>query len=222
MNNEGIVAGSIREGWEAFKRQPWLMIGALLTLMLASLPFSLVSAQFMDQGRQTVFSGLINALSVFVTLPVGAGVAYLALRLVRRDPGATYATVFSGFGQIVDLLIAGIVTGVIVTIGFVLLIVPGIMAGLGLMLAQYLVMDRGMKGMDAVKESWERMKGHKMDAFLLALASIAIVLAGVIACFVGIFVAVPVVIGAQAAFYNRVMGESTPPSSASSDPMLVS
>ena len=59
-------------------------------------------------------------------------------------------------------------------------------------------------------------------AFLLALASMVIVIAGFIACFVGIFVAVPVVFGAQAAFYNRVLGGAAPMSSVSSDPMLVS
>lgn len=209
-SNEGIVGASIRDGWETFKRQPWLLIGGLLAIGFATAPFTFLSQMFTDGGRPTAMSALVSFLSIFVTVPLGAGLALLALQLVRQDPAAEFTTIFAGFSRIADLLIGTLIVGVIVGIGIVLLVVPGIIAGLGLMLFQYLIMDRGLKGVDAVRESWERMKGHKLDAFLLALASMAIVFVGLLACFVGVFVAIPVVVAAQASFYNHVIGGAAP------------
>lgn len=207
---EGIVGASIRDGWETFKRQPWLLIAGLLAIGFSTAPFTFLSQLFMHDGQPTAMSSLISFLSIFVSIPLGAGMAYLALKLVRQDPTAEFTTLFAGFSRYVDLIVGSLVVLVICSIGFVLLIVPGIIAGLGLMLMQYLVMDRGLKGIDAVKESWERMKGHKLEAFLLALASVGIAILGLLACFVGLFVAIPVIIAAQAAFYNRVVGGAAP------------
>ena len=132
-STEGIVGASIRDGWETFKRQPWLLIAGLLALAIATTPFTLLSQMFTDNGQPTVLSSLVSFLSVFVSIPLGAGMAYLALKLVRQDPTAEFATLLAGFNRYVDLLVGTLVVVVICSIGFVLLIVPGIIAGIGLM-----------------------------------------------------------------------------------------
>ena len=71
-----------------------------------------------------------------------------------------------------DLLIAVVLTTVIVTIGFALLVIPGIILSFAYTLVVFLVIDKNVKGQDALKESRMLMKGHKFEAFVLGLSFI--------------------------------------------------
>ena len=71
-------------------------------------------------------------------------------------------------------------------------LVPGIIIAMGLAFVPYLVVERGLGPIDAIKESWRITKGHKWQLFLLVLALLGINLLGLLALVVGIFVAIPV------------------------------
>ena len=85
---------------------------------------------------------------------------------------------------------AWLIVGVIVGIGFVLLIVPGIIFACKLAFTPYLVVDRKMKVIDAVEESWRMTRGHAWKVFLVGLLAMPIALAGLMFCGVGIIIAI--------------------------------
>jgi len=87
---------------------------------------------------------------------------------------------------------AAILTWLIVTVGFLLLIVPGVIAALGLYFASYFVIDRGAGPINALKQSWHMTKGHKWQLFLFSLVLIGLNLLGLLALVIGIFVTVPI------------------------------
>ena len=67
----------------------------------------------------------------------------------------------------------GLVTGLIIACGMILLVIPGIIAAIGLMYYKEVCADNPeMKTMDIVKKAWEMTKGHKMDLFVLGLSFI--------------------------------------------------
>ena len=84
-----------------------------------------------------------------------------------------------------------ILTIIIVLVGLILLIVPGIIAALALMFATYVVVDRGFGPIEAIKESVRLTKGHRWELFLLALALIGLNILGAIALLVGLLVTIP-------------------------------
>ena len=68
---------------------------------------------------------------------------------------------------------ASLLVGLNIAIGFVLLIVPGIMASFGLMLYGYVLAEEPtLRVTDALKKTWELTKGHKMELFVLLLSFI--------------------------------------------------
>lgn len=68
---------------------------------------------------------------------------------------------------------ASLLVGLNVAIGYILLIVPGIMATFGLMLYAYVIADDPtLRVTDILRKTWEMTKGHKMELFILLLSFI--------------------------------------------------
>jgi uncharacterized membrane protein len=85
-----------------------------------------------------------------------------------------------------------------------LLILPGVIVALGLSQAGYLIFDRGMGGLDALKSSWKLMIGYRQRLFLLTLALLGINLLGLLALCIGLLVTAPLTTVILAVFYERV------------------
>ena len=69
-----------------------------------------------------------------------------------------------------------------------------------------LVMDRGMKGMDAVKLSFAAARANLGGLLMLALVNALASFAGVLCCYVGAFFILPLTLGTHWICYERVFG----------------
>ena len=73
----------------------------------------------------------------------------------------------------VKAFVVSLLAGLFTALGFILLVVPGIILAIGLMFYQEVCADNPEMGaMDIIKKSWEMTKGHKMDLFVLGLSFI--------------------------------------------------
>lgn len=206
-----MVGASIADGWAAFKRSPWLMIGALVLVALVNGIVSGPGNAMLEDGQPTWASSQWSALAWFATFPLGVGMSYLMLQVVRGTPGAGVEALVAGYRRYLPLLGTVILMTILIVACFVLLVVPGIIASFGLMQAPLLVVDKGLGPVEAIQGSWSMMRGYKLDAFFLGLVGIALVILGALALLVGLFVAIPVVAAAGAAFYERVLAVNPPP-----------
>ena len=66
-------------------------------------------------------------------------------------------------------MIANIVVAVIVGLGIIMLIVPGIIFACRLAFVPYLVVDREMDVMDALRVSWDMTRGPGWQIFFIGL-----------------------------------------------------
>lgn len=123
-----------------------------------------------------------------------------------RGQTPQFGDMFAGGSRFLPLLAVLLLTIFGVLLGYVLLIVPGIILGLGLAFAQFYVVDQNMGPIDALKASWEATKGHKGNIFLFGLVAVLIGVAGYAACCVGVFAAIPLIMVAWATIYTRISG----------------
>ena len=93
---------------------------------------------------------------------------------------------------------------IIVAIGFILIIVPGIIFACKLAFTPYLVVDRKMAVIDAVKGSWNMTNGHAWKVFFIGLLAIPIGIVGLICFIVGIIPAIMWIRMAFASLYHAV------------------
>jgi uncharacterized membrane protein len=96
--------------------------------------------------------------------------------------------------------------GILALLGLILLIVPGIILGLGLSMSVYLVLDRGMEPVPAMKESWRMTKGNRFKIFLMCLVVIGVNLLGILALVIGLIVSIPVTTLAMVHVYRALSG----------------
>jgi uncharacterized membrane protein len=82
--------------------------------------------------------------------------------------------------------------GLAVGIGLVLLIVPGVIFGLMFMFSTFLVIDRELAPIEALKESNRITYGHKWRLLGFTLVLLLINVLGALALLVGLLVTVPV------------------------------
>lgn len=144
------------------------------------------------------------AYGVFIAGPIGYSTSWVFLKAVRREK-IEIKDMFSVFERNYwNAVLAGFIVGIIVFFGIIMLIVPGIIFGVRLAFVQYLIIDRKMEAMEAIKTSWEMTRGHGWQIFWMGLLAIPIFLAGLILLFVGAFISGMWVATAFAVIYHAV------------------
>ncbi len=115
---------------------------------------------------ETIVSDLLNYLLAVVAF----GFLTLLLNAVRGNeivPGM----LLDGFGSWAKVLLLEVATRLIVTFGFWLLIFPGVLALYNYRMARYLLVSHPDYGiLDCMRESRLRMRGHRIELFLLDLS----------------------------------------------------
>jgi len=187
------VGSAIRFGWETFKTRPWFFVGATIVIMLAygvvgGISSGIDAALGATPEDPSIIGSLINlVLSTFVGMGVTA--FYLA---AHDNPEAVDLSTLWHPQPFWKFLGASILVGLAIGIGFVLLIVPGIIAALFFMFTMFVVIDKGLGPIEAMKESMRIGRGYRWPLLGLIVLLSLIALAGVIALFVGLLVAMPV------------------------------
>jgi len=144
------------------------------------------------------------AYSVFVAGPISYGANWVFLKAVRgerieiRDMFAVFQKNYW------NAVIANIVVGVIVGMGIVMLIVPGIIFACRLAFVPFLVVDKEMDVMDALRVSWDMTRGYGWQIFFMGFLAFFIVIGGLICLGVGVFISVMWISAAFAAIYHAV------------------
>ncbi len=143
--------------------------------------------------------------ALFISGPIGYSTKWVFLKIVRGEP-AEIRDMFAVFQRNYwNAVAANVVVGLIVGLGFVMLIVPGIIFAIRLAFVPYLVIDREMELTEALGKSWEMTKGYGGQIFLMGIIAFFIIILGLIALFVGVVVSVIWIMTAFAAFYQAVV-----------------
>ncbi len=176
------VGSSYGNGW----RQLWKnFLELLLVLIIAwavSAAFSIIGS-FIDNTVWTFFNALF---SIFVSGPLTYGAFHAALHAARGEK-VEISDLFAAFSRnYLNAVAANFLVGLIVAVGFILLIVPGIIFLCKLAFVPYLVVDKKMDAITAIKTSWNWTNGHAGTIFLMGLLAIPILILGVILLGVGI------------------------------------
>ncbi len=199
---------SIREalsfGWATFKKRPWFFIGITLILAIGQ---GIAQGAGDNRGPGGGLVGWIVQVGIMTFVLIG----YTKIILLTEDRVASFSLKDLWAPQyFFPMLVVHVLSTIATIVGLVLLIVPGIIIGTALSLSMSLLMDKNMGPIDAMKESWRVTKGRRWPLFLFLLVSGLVTLLGVIALFVGVLVALPVVLLAFGFVYRKLLATDTP------------
>jgi uncharacterized membrane protein len=156
---------------------------------------------------------LISIVGWFVSLIVGAAIQSGYISGVLDIANGQEVSVGSFFRprNIGQVIIAGLIVGVITTIGFFLCIIPGVIASIMLIFTIVALLDRNLSPVDAVKTSFELSKANFGNVFVTWLAMVATAFVGALLCGVGLIVAVPVAALILVYAWRRLSGGQVAP-----------
>lgn len=135
---------------------------------------------------------------------VGMGVVRISVMFAEgRKPGLE--ELFGAVPRFFHFLFATIVYALIVAAGLVLLVVPGVIWAVQFGLYYFLVIDKGMRPVEALRASSVLTKGVRWNLFLFALLLLGINFLGFLALGVGLFVTLPTTMLASAYVYRKLL-----------------
>ena len=189
------IGGAIRRGWELVRDNPGPLIGGSFLVWLLSFGVAAVP--------------LIGWLaSLFITGALQGGLYHLFLRRIRGEQ-VSAGDVFSGFGpSYVNLLLARVVSGLLIIVGVILCIVPGVYLAIGYLFALPLVIDKRMEFWTAMEVSRRVVHKHWWSIFGFGILACLILLLGVLACLIGIIVAAPIVTASMMYLYEDLFSRT--------------
>lgn len=192
-------------------RQYFLELLAIFIIMFViGIPAGMGSWSSSSVNSFTILDFFGYLYSLLISGPVGYGVSFAYLKAARGEK-PEIKNFLEFMNNYWNAVIAGLVTSIIIIIGFILLIVPGIIFTCKLAFVPYLVIDRKMGAMEAIRESWNMTDGHATTVFLIWLAGIPICIAGLLFFGIGIILSFMWIYLALSSLYHAVStGDTTP------------
>lgn len=141
---------------------------------------------------------------LLLTGPLELGFSYFVLTVVA---GSTpeLKDLFKGFTFFLNAFLAYLIQGILIIVGIILFIVPGIVIGLGLSMTFFIMAEKPEQSFtDALQESWELTKGNRLKILGLFLRFIPWYILGALCFGVGILVVHPWCMTALAALYQEL------------------
>lgn len=172
----------INQAFALFQQQvgPWILIALVFGVV------SLVAAMII--GMVPVVGAFLGNLPAMILM---GGFYKAALKHIDGGVVAV-ADLFDINEFIGPLVVAGILVGIGTSIGTLLCIIPGIIAGGLWMFTQCLIVDQRSDGVVAMRTSWNALRSQWLMAGVFYLVILLLAFAGMLACGIGLLVTGPV------------------------------
>lgn len=205
------VEAAFRFGWETFRKRPGFFVGVTLIIGLVSFLTGAVAGMF-GAGDGGIIGGAIQFL---VSALVDLGVTTLMLKVYDSVESAHFGDLWSPKLYIPYLgvtILVGIAVGIwfvlsyiLGPLGMLIAIIPAAIAALTFMFAKFLVVDRKLGPVEAMKESMRITKGRYGSLILFVIAIAVMNFIGALALLVGLLITVPVS-GIAVVYVYRTIG----------------
>lgn len=208
MDKTFTISEVIAFGWEKMKNN-FLFFAGLLVVVFSIQFFSSFIAEIFKKGFAPLYMLLIIAAWIIQIL-VRMGAIKITLDVIDKDE-KELKTLFSCSKLLVNFVLGSIVYFLIVLGGLILLIVPGIIWAIKYQFFAYLIIDKNMGPIEAIKKSGEMTNEKKGKLFLLGIVFVLINIAGLLCFVIGLFATVPTTMLAVAYVYRKLSSEQVTP-----------
>jgi uncharacterized membrane protein len=224
---------AIKFGWEKFQ-QNWqvilvaLIIGFAAIVVLGLIGFfiqrsltSVDSCTVTNTGNgirvssgcgdspgfvtQIIAAGIFQVLYYLGTMVLQLFVIRATLMIVRGE--RLEASKVMSTENLGGYILTGLLVALLTFVGLILCVIPGLAVIFFTIFWGYFVVDKNMKPVEAITASFNLVKDNAGVVIIFLLLSWLVTLVGFIACIVGLFVAIPVVVIATGYMYKRLQGE---------------
>lgn len=191
---------AIASGWKIFKSHKGMFIGIVFISMLLYIIPNILQGTFKEQK---VLAALIGVCAWVLQSAIAMGMARISLQVTDKGL-SSISELFSCFPLLLKYIVSSVLYGLMVFVGMVLLIVPGIIVAIRGQFFVYYIIDEDAGPIEAIKKSFEITKGSVINLSFLSLITILLNFAGMLALILGIFITIPITLVAYAFVYRKL------------------
>lgn len=151
---------------------------------------------------------IVSLIGWLVLLIVGAAIQSAYIGGVLDIANGQQVSIGSFFRprNVGNVVIAGLIVGILTSIGMFLCVIPGLIVSIFLMFTIVALLDRNLAPIDSIKTSFNIVKENFAPALLTWLVMLVIAVVGALLCGVGLLVAVPLAILIEVYAYRKLSG----------------
>lgn len=199
---------AVKFGFETVKKNLKFFIILVLIIGLVDFGPSFFINQYLENRNLNFF---INIILGIVGTIISIGTIKISLKFVDGAK-ANLSDLLSSWNNYLMVLkywASSILYGLIVGVGLLLLIIPGIIWAIKFQFYTYLIVEKNLGPIEALKKSWEVTHGVKWNLFLFGVLLGLINILGFLALIVGLFVSIPTTMLAQAFIFRKLSALSS-------------
>lgn len=183
----------LKKGWALTKEHLWFLLGYQILLCLIYIGISLFKEKFWWTSLVEFFFFELTTLGWIHSL-----------LLISRGSKPSLDQLYANWRQVIWFTLGYLIYGMMIAVGLVLLIVPGIYLAVKYCLVPYYIADKDMWPLQAFKAAGEASKGLRWRLFLFGSALFGINLLGFLCLIFGIFLTYPITMIASGLVYLRL------------------
>ncbi|MBP9716356.1 MAG: hypothetical protein KBD51_00235 [Candidatus Levybacteria bacterium] len=191
--------GLIKHAWELVKKNAKF----IAILMVAFVVYQIVQGVVQGFFGEGLLASLVSLGFTVLTLFFQIGFIKIILKLIDGHK-AEISELWAYPQYLLRMIGASIVYGLIVMVGFILLVIPGIYLALRLQFYSYYIVDKNAGALDSLRMSWKATDKNVINIFLFMLLIIGINILGALALLVGLLITIPVSIIAVTLLYRKL------------------
>ena len=182
-------------------------LGSIWKILIIALGISLATGIVFGILFNNMDVDILDSLLGILMMPLGIGTTAFFVSLIENE-NFEAKDLFKYYHDFVKVMGVTILMGLIVMLGYICFIIPGIILTLSYSLVPIILIKKPELGIvETLKYSREKMQGHKLDAFVLGLSFIGWAILGTLTVGILYILLFPYMQLTFTKFYLNILGE---------------
>ena len=183
-------------------------LGSIWKILIIALGISLATGIVFGILFNNMDVDILDSLLGILMMPLGIGTTAFFVSLIENE-NFEAKDLFKYYHDFVKIIGVTVLMGLIITLGYICFIIPGIILTLSYSLVPIILIKKPELGIvETLKYSREKMQGHKLDAFVLGLSFIGWAILGTLTFGILYIWLFPYIQFTFTKFYLNILGEN--------------
>lgn len=183
-------------------------LGSIWKILIIALGISLATGIVFGILFNNMDADILDSLLGILMMPLGIGTTAFFVSLIENE-NFEAKDLFKYYHDFVKIIGVTVLMGLIVMLGYICFIIPGIILTLSYSLVPIILIKKPELGIvETLKYSREKMQGHKLDAFVLGLSFIGWAILGTLTVGILYIWLFPYMQLTFTKFYLNILGEN--------------
>lgn len=183
-------------------------LGSIWKILIIALGISLAAGVVFGILFSKMDADFLDSLSGILMMPLGIGTTAFFISLIENE-NFEAKDLFKYYHDFVKVIGVTVLMGLIVMLGYICFIIPGIILTLSYSLVPIILIKKPELGIvETLKYSREKMQGHKLDTFVLGLSFIGWAILGTLTFGILYIWLYPYMQLTFTKFYLNILGEN--------------